>query len=189
MRRHVVEEQMTPAAALRRPPLAAARDFDEIYRDHAPLVYRTAWGVLGSREDADDVVQTVFLRLLQRESPVEFQKNPGAYLYRAAVNVALDVLKARRRRPILVEHVEQLEIAAPSLDSRRLDELHQRLYAALDQLSPDAREILILRYMHKKSVADIGSTLGVSRAVVSLRLFRSRARLRTLLEGFAGDQS
>jgi RNA polymerase sigma-70 factor (ECF subfamily) len=189
VRRLVIEEQMTPAAAMRRSPSSPAQDFDEIYRDHAPLVYRTAWGVLGSREDADDVVQTVFLRLLQRESPVEFQKNPGAYLYRAAVNVALDVLKARRRRPVLVEHVEQLEIAAPPRDSCRLDELHQRLYAALDRLTPDARDILILRYMHKQSVADIGNTLGVSRAVVSLRLFRSRARMRKLLQDFAGDQS
>lgn len=43
--------------------------------------------------------------------------------------------------------------------------------------------------MHKKSVTEIGETLGVSRAVVSLRLFRSRARMRTLIESFAGDQS
>jgi DNA-directed RNA polymerase specialized sigma24 family protein len=56
-------------------------------------------------------------------------------------------------------------------------------------LSPEARGILILRYMHKKSVAEIGETLGVSRAVVSLRLFRSRARMRTLLRNAVGDQS
>jgi RNA polymerase sigma-70 factor (ECF subfamily) len=172
---------MTPATALQPSTVSQAQDFDEIYRDHAPLVYRTAWGVLGSREDADDVVQTVFLRLIRRETPLEFRKNPGAYLYRAAVNVSLDILKARRRRPVLVEHIEQLELAAPELDSHRLEDLHHRLYAALDQLRPSDREVLILRYMHKKSVADIGRTLGVSRAVVSLRLFRSRARMRKLL--------
>lgn len=172
---------MTPATALRPSTVSQAQDFDEIYRDHAPLVYRTAWGVLGSREDADDVVQTVFLRLLQRESPVEFQGNAGAYLYRAAVNVSLDILKARRRRPVLVDHIEQLDLAAPEVDSQRLDDLHRRLFTALDQLGPEAREILILRYMHKTSVADIGKTLGVSRAVVSLRLFRSRAQMRRLL--------
>ena len=184
---------MTPVAALRPSTVSQAQDFDEIYRDHAPLVYRTAWGVLGSREDADDVVQTVFLRLIQRETPLEFRKNPGAYLYRSAVNVSLDVLKARRRRPVLVEHVEHLQLAAPEHDAHRLEELHQRLYAALDQIRPADREVLILRYMHKKSVADIGRLLGVSRAVVSLRLFRARARMRKLLgasqETQAGDQS
>jgi RNA polymerase sigma-70 factor, ECF subfamily len=179
---------MTPATALRPSTVSQAKDFDEIYREHAPLVYRTAWGVLGSREDAEDVVQTVFLKLLQRESWPEIRTNPGGYLYKAAVNAALDLLRARRRRPVLVEPVERFEIAAPTFDSHGLDELHQRLYAALDQLSPDARALLILRYMHKKSVAEIGKTLGVSRAVVSLRLFRSRARMRRLLEDFAGDQ-
>ena len=41
----------------------------EIFREYAPLVYRTAWGVLGSREDAEDVLQTIFLKLLRRECP------------------------------------------------------------------------------------------------------------------------
>jgi DNA-directed RNA polymerase specialized sigma24 family protein len=50
---------MTPATALRPSTVSQAKEFDEIYREHGPLVYRTAWGVLGSREDADDVVQTV----------------------------------------------------------------------------------------------------------------------------------
>jgi RNA polymerase sigma-70 factor (ECF subfamily) len=169
--------------------VSRAQEFDDIYREHAPLVYRTAWGVLGSREDAEDIVQTVFLRLLQREAAVEFQRNPAGYLYRAAVNAALDVLRARRRRPVLVEPIEQLAVAAPESDSHRLEDLHQRLFAALVQLSPQARELLILRYMHRKSVADIGKLLGVSRAVVSLRLFRSRARMRRLLGDVLGDRS
>lgn len=71
---------MTPATALRPSTVSQAQDFDEIYRNHAPLVYRTAWGVLGSREDAEDVVQTVFLKLLQRESRPEIRTNPGGYL-------------------------------------------------------------------------------------------------------------
>ena len=117
---------------------------------------------------------------------MEFQRNPRGYLYRAAVNAALDVLRGRRRRPVLVERIEHFDFAAPQSDSLRLEDLHQRLFAALDQLSPQAREIPILRYMHKKSIADIGSLLGVSRAGVSLRLFRSRAHVRKLL-GISGD--
>jgi RNA polymerase sigma-70 factor (ECF subfamily) len=145
---------------------------------------------LGSREDADDVVQTVFLRLVQRETPLEFRKNPGAYLYRSAVNVSLDVLKARRRRPVLVEHVEHLHRPALELDSHSLEDLHRRLYLALDELRQSYREVLILRYMHKKSVSDISRILGVSRAVVSLRLFRARARMRKVLGADrTGDRS
>src|SRR5262245_65746262 len=62
------------------------REFEDIFREHYDLVHGTAFGVTGRREDAEDVVQTVFLRLLRREMPGEIQKNPKAYLYRAAVN-------------------------------------------------------------------------------------------------------
>ena len=49
--------------------------------------------------DADDILQTIFLRLLRRECPPDLGRNPKSYLYRAAVNLSLDTLKARRRQP------------------------------------------------------------------------------------------
>ena len=163
--------------------IPVAQEFERIYQDHAPLVYRTAWGVLGSREDAEDVLQTIFLRLLRRECLPDLQRNPKAYFYKAAVAVSLDVLKARRRRPVLVEDLDRLELAAPSSSARFDEAAHQRLYEAIAQLGAEAAEILMLRYMQNKSVAQIASALGVSRTAVAVRLFRSRARLRTLLRG------
>src|SRR5688572_23418356 len=94
---------MSPIAVPKPVNVALTQELERIYRDHAPLVYRTVWGVLGSREDAEDVLQTVFLKLLRRECPPDLQKNPKAYLYKAAVTVSLDSLKARRRRPVLVD--------------------------------------------------------------------------------------
>src|SRR4030095_17097429 len=89
---------------------AATAELERVYREHAPLIYRTAWGVLGTREDAEDVLQSVFLSLLRRDSPPDLQQNPKAYLYRAAVTASLDVLKAKSRRPMLV-HAPRLELA------------------------------------------------------------------------------
>jgi len=155
--------------------------FERIYREYAPLVNRTAWGVLASREDAEDVLHTVFLKLLRKGLPPEFQKSPKAYFYRAAVNVSLDVLKSRRRHPTLhPADAERLEASYPS--SPHFDEeLHQQLYAAIAQLPVESAEILLLRHMQNKSPAHIMETLGVSRAVVAVRLFRARARLKKLL--------
>src|ERR1051326_8224361 len=99
---------------MRGPTESTAGNFERIYRELAPLVYRTAWGVLGSREDAEDVLQTVFLRLLRREYPPDLQKNPKAYLYRAAVNLSLDILKARRRGPVLLFDDGEPEIGRAS---------------------------------------------------------------------------
>src|SRR5262245_12120374 len=69
----------------------------KVFSEHAQFVFRTAYGVTGSHEDAEDVLQTVFLRLLRRELPPVFGANPRAYLFRAAVNAALDVTRSRRR--------------------------------------------------------------------------------------------
>lgn len=158
-----------------------ALEFEQLYREYAALVNRTAWGVLENREDAEDVLHTVFLRLLRKGFPPEFQQNPHAYFYRAAVNASLDVLKARRRHPALhpvgVERVVAGRPSDPNFDEER----HQEVYAAIGQLPADSAEILVLKHMHNKSTAEIMKTLGVSRAVVAVRLFRARARLRKLL--------
>src|ERR1700741_1210769 len=72
-------------------------ELDGIFREHYQLVYRTAFAVVGSREDAQDVVQSVFLRLLRREFPEGLKKNPKAYLYRAVVNTSLNAVRFRKR--------------------------------------------------------------------------------------------
>lgn len=155
-------------------------EFEQMYRAFAPIVFRTARGVLGSREDAEDVVQSVFMALVRRESP-PILENPKAYFYKAAMLASLNVLRAKRRRPALVDDAVLLEIPAPAPSSLFDDELHERLMVAMRELSPDAVAVLLLRYAKNKSLAEIAAELGLSRTVVAVRLFRSRARLRALL--------
>ena len=168
---------------------SVAPEFDEIFQEHAQLVYRTAYGVTASHEDAEDVLQTLFLRLMRRELSPELKRKPKAYLYRAAVNLSLDIVRSRRRQ-VLVEDVELLEplmAQRPDADDSAEDELHRRLYAAIAELKPRSAEILVLRYIHNKSDAEIATLLGVSRGTIALRLFRSRARLKKLLRAHFGE--
>jgi RNA polymerase sigma-70 factor, ECF subfamily len=156
----------------------ASKEFDRLFREYSPMVYRTAYGVTGSREDAQDIIQTVFLRLLRLESVRDSQKNPKAYFYRAAVNLSLDTLKARRRRPF-VSDVDSTQFAVPIVGA--IAEDHSRLYEAVASLSAESREIVILRYIHEYSDSEIATMLGKSRVAVAVSLFRSRARLKKLL--------
>src|SRR5689334_15719239 len=73
------------------------QDFEKVFREHYQMIYRTAYAVTGRSEDAEDVVQTIFLRLLRRELPPDLMKNPKAYLYKASVNESLNLIKARKR--------------------------------------------------------------------------------------------
>ena len=76
---------------------ALEQEFEEVFREHYQMTYRTAYGVTGNPEDAEDIVQTIFLRLLRREFPPDLKKNPTAYLYRAAVNLSLNTIQAKKR--------------------------------------------------------------------------------------------
>jgi RNA polymerase sigma factor (sigma-70 family) len=153
--------------------------FEEMFREHYRMAYRTAKGVIGSSQDAEDVAQTIFLRLLHREFPAELVQNPRAYLYRAAVNESLNVIRSRKRS-LLTGDADRIEApSAAATDSA--EEIHQRLYEAVAQLSPSAAHMLVLRYVHKYSLAEIAKLLGTSRSTIAVTLFRSRARLKKLL--------
>ena len=155
-------------------------ELDRIFREHHLLVYRTALAVTGSREDAQDVAQTIFLRLLRRDVPPDLKKNPKAYLYRAAVNLSLNTIRSRRRH-VQVNDVESFEKVVTSSESDSAEELHTRLYKAIAELDPEASQILILRYVHSYSIADIAKLLGKSYSLITVRLFRSRTRLKQLI--------
>ena len=157
------------------------QDFDALFSEHYRMVYRTAYGVLGNGHDAEDVVQTVFMRLVHSRWSKVLRENPGAYLYRAAVNASLNVVRARRRQlhSGAAEQYEAQRALAPPAEAA--EEMHRRLYDAIAELSPSAAEILILRYVHNCSDAEIAKRLGTSRGTIAVSLYRSRARLRKLL--------
>jgi len=163
-----------------------ARELEVVFREHARLVYRTAFGVTGSHEDAEDVLQTIFLKLIRQEFPPDLKNNPQAYLYRAAVNASLNIVR-RRRREVLVEDSGPFDVPAPA-DTDNEDPELQRLYEGISQLKPAAAEILILRYMHSKSNAEIAKMLGRSQGAITLMLFRARARLKKLLRKNPGGK-
>ena len=165
-----------------------AQEFEEIFQEHYVLVYRTAYGVTGRVEDAEDVVQTIFLRMLQRERPRDFLKNPRGYLYRAAVNLSLTIVQSRRRRE-LIEESEDLAASIPARVSSRAEELHRQLYEAIAQLKPKAASIVILRYLHNCSDVEIAKMLGTSRGVIAVTLYRTRAHLKKLLSASLGEES
>jgi len=167
---------------------ALPEEFERLYREHAAFVYRTALRITRNAEEAEDILQTIFLRLLRRESSPDLQERPRAYLYRAAVNAALDAIQLRRNRSGLAD-VREIEAALHSPDSSFQEKIHRQLHEAIAELNPAAAEMVILRYMHNYSDAEIAKLLGKSRGVVAVSLYRSRARLRKLIRQSLGDES
>src|SRR5262245_56863173 len=106
---------------------ASPAGLEAVFRRHHEAVFRAAYRITGNAMDAEDVLQTVFTRLLRREAPpalaggtpgipgtIELDpEGAGSYLHRAAVNAAFDLLRARRRsRSVRLEEVSDLANAA-----------------------------------------------------------------------------
>ena len=156
-------------------------DLDGIFRQHYQLIYRTAFGLTGRSEDAEDVLQTIFLRLLGREFPPDLITNPRAYFYRAAVNVSLNVIRSRKGQVQIVD--ADALAAVDESESEGADETQKRLLNAISQLNTGAVEIVMLRYVHDYSDAQIAKMLGTTRGTVAVSLYRSRARIKKLMRG------
>ena len=165
----------------------AGQQFEDMFREHYEMVYRTAYSILDNSADAEDVLQTIFLRLIRREFPPEFQKNIKGYFYRAAVNLSLDTIRTRRRYELTAD-ADRFEAPESPSDTHILEETHKRLTEAIGELHPEAAHILLLRYVHNYSDAEIAKLLGVSRGAIAVRLFRSRARLKKLMRDCIGDE-
>jgi RNA polymerase sigma-70 factor (ECF subfamily) len=155
-------------------------EIEQLFREHSHMLYRTAYGMLGDRADAEDVLQTIFLRLLRRELPPDLSRNPAGYLYRAAVNLSLNVVRSRKRAAAIV-HAEAFDIAGDDDGSRAAEGRHRRLMEAIAALDAKHTQVLVLRYVHEQSDAAIAKLLGVSRGTIAMRLFRARLRLKKLI--------
>jgi len=167
-------------AALSARGVTLTSELEALFRDHHELIYRTAYSVTGSKPDAEDVLQTIFLRLLPRGLPPDHVKNPAGYLYRAAVNTSLDMVRSRKRRN--PEGRERTLVSVhPALQRVPGTEREWRVREALAQLNPRAVEIVVLRYVHDYRDAEIAKMLGTSRGAIAVTLFRARVRLKALL--------
>jgi RNA polymerase sigma-70 factor (ECF subfamily) len=162
-------------------------DLEDVFREHHRRVFQAAYRVTGNAADAEDVLSTIFLRLLHQGGPIE---HVASYLHRAAVNTALDLVRARHDRGRV-----PLEDVAPVLaqDARlrpdrrqQVHELRACLRSAIARLKPKAAEMFVLRYLEGYGNREIARMLGASQINVSVTLHRSRRQLQRYLRSSIG---
>lgn len=177
-----------PAGAPGPPPGLA-----QLFTEHHSQVFRAAYRVTGNATDAEDVLQTVFLRLSGREGDLDLSKGAASYLHRAAVNAALDMLRARKRaRAVDLEDVQDqlTEETREGPEARSSGkEIRRSLRQAMTRLSPRAAEIFSLRYFEGYANREIADLLGTSQTAVAVILHRSRGRLAKELRPLLGGLS
>jgi RNA polymerase sigma-70 factor (ECF subfamily) len=148
--------------------------FAELYDRHYESVFRAALRVTGNAADAEDVLQTVFVRVLTR-GEVEVAQ-PAAYFRRAAVNAAVDVLRRRELHAESAVDESALRGVEPSL---LLKEQLRRALAALD--SEDAT-LFLLRHVEGLSIEELAEAFEMEKNNVTVRLHRIRRRLQAEMQ-------
>jgi RNA polymerase sigma-70 factor (ECF subfamily) len=149
----------------------------ELFERHYETVFRAALRVTGNAADAEDVLQTVFVRLLSASRDIEDVALPNAYFRRAAVNAAVDVL---RRRELRAESPYDNEASHPAVQPPLL--LKERLRRALAILDRDDASLFLLRHVEGLSVEELAVMFEIEKNNVTVRLHRIRIRLQAEIE-------
>jgi RNA polymerase sigma-70 factor (ECF subfamily) len=157
---------------------------ERLFRAHHGMVFRTAYRITGNATDAEDVLQTIFLRLVGRDASAPPLENCESYLRRAAINAALDVVRARRTAETV-----PLADSLPGHGGADQHELRECLRRSLASLNPQAAEIFALRFFEGHSNLEIARMLAVSRVRVAVTLHRTRRRLQKEIRSFMGGRS
>ena len=149
----------------------------QLYEAFGVGLFRLAYRLTGTREDAEDVVHDVFVGLPEALTRYEERGRLGAWLGRVTARVALmRHRRSRRRREV------GLDGAAEVAASARMPAENLALWAALDALPPDQRAVLVLKEMEGYTHAEIAETLGISPVASRVRLLRALRRMRRHLE-------
>jgi RNA polymerase sigma-70 factor (ECF subfamily) len=168
-------------------------DFETIFRTHQERVLRAAYRVTGNLPDAEDVLQTVFLRLLRQGHELETVGDIGNYLYRAGINAGLDVVRSRKSATNVPIEDHGLHVSSePAWDPERSQssaEIRDWLRRAVAQMHPTAAEMFVLRYFEGYENQEIAGIMQTSEGTVAVTLHRTRARLQQEIRAaFGGRQ-
>jgi RNA polymerase sigma-70 factor (ECF subfamily) len=157
----------------------------QLFEENYDRVFRAAFRVTGNAGDAEDVAQTVFLRLARRPQEVAAVHHPSAYLHRAAVHAALDLIRSKRVTTSVnlddaaMEPGHSLSVRA---EAGEAVPIRLWLRQAIASLSPRQAEIFTLRYIEGYDNREIARMLGTSQIVVGVTLHRVRSLLKGQLE-------
>jgi RNA polymerase sigma-70 factor (ECF subfamily) len=174
-------------------------EFARLVEFATPAIHRLALKMLGSPQDAEDVLQDTFVKALQSVSDFEGRSSPMTWLYRIAVNEALMLIRKRRPQVAIAdEPVGESDDIIPPVqltdwcclpESDFLTaESKKALDAAIQTLPEKLRAVFLLRDIEGLSIQETMEALGLSDTAVKSRLLRARLHLREQLSAYFGDR-
>ena len=161
--------------------------FRELVEGHSQRIFRTAFRLTGSEQNAEDVVQEAFLRAYRKLHLFDGRAQFGTWLHRIAVNCAMDLMRKEGRRSQRETVEERTELEAMVNGDPRPDrmaessEIGKAVQQVLQSLSPTERTAFLLRHFEGHTSAEIGRILGIRAGASRNAVFRAVKKLRAAL--------
>ncbi len=147
-------------------------NLERIYDQYSEMLFRLSYSMLQSREDAEDVLQDVFVKILSRSFDFNSAEHERAWLVRVTLNRCHDVLRKKKiRRYTPLEDI----VSLPA------EEKDMSILREVQTLPSDKREVVLLRYFEDFSVQQIAEILHITPSAVKMRLARARELLKEIL--------
>ena len=151
-----------------------------LVEQYSMAVYRLAYARTGNREDAEDITQETFLRLVRTAPAFRDGEHCKAWLLRVAANCAVDLHRSPwRRRSVSLEEAEQMAAPEPTEEDG--------MRASILELPEEYRVVVHLYYYEDLSTGEIAKVLGKREGTIRTRLSRARKMLRQILSETEGD--
>lgn len=167
----------------------------ELYERNRSRIYSLAYRYTGNVADAEDILQDAFIKAFQSLQKCQLDENSyfATWLYRIAVNCALDHFRRRRHRQDTVDlnegtaaAVETDHAATPEGEYQR-SEVRRHVRLGLERLSERKRMVVVLRHYQQLKIGEIAATMGCSVGSVKKQLFRALAQLKKELPAGLGE--
>jgi RNA polymerase sigma-70 factor, ECF subfamily len=154
----------------------------ETLADHLDRLYRAAWALCGSREDAEDLVQETYTRVLAKRRVIGSEEDALPYLLSVLRNTFVSTLRTRARRPVTAP-LEDAEprLAASAAASPAAALAAREVFAAIAALPAEQRDVVAAVDVAGLSYAEAAETLGVPTGTVMSRLHRGRSRVAAVV--------
>ena len=155
-------------------------EFLKLLSENQGIIYKTCHVYADSREDKDDLKQEIILQLWKSYPEFKGKSKFSTWMYRIAFNTAITNIRKSKQNPIIeaLSGTEQSFAEKENIDY--LNEDINNLYKAIAKLK-DVEKAIIMLYLEEKNYKEIGEIIGISEKYVSVRLVRSKEKLKKLM--------
>jgi RNA polymerase sigma-70 factor, ECF subfamily len=155
--------------------------FGELVTKYRTKIFNMIYGMVGNETDAWDLAQESFLKAWRSIHRFQGRSSFYTWLYRITINVAIDSLRRKcRRSEVELDDAIPLFLPGPGVNCER-SEIREQVYAALAQLTPEHRAVIVLKEIEDLQYHEIAEILGISVGTVMSRIFYARKKLQSIL--------